>query len=40
VQERTRSQGYDGEVAWNVIDAVARALEIPVIGNGDIHCGM
>ncbi len=39
VHGRTRAQGYGGEADWNVIDAVARAVKIPVIGNGDIHCG-
>lgn len=39
VHGRTRSQGYGGEADWNVIDAVARAVSVPVIGNGDIHCG-
>ena len=39
VHGRTRAQGYSGEANWNVIDAVARAVKIPVIGNGDITCG-
>ena len=39
VHGRTRSQGYGGEADWEVIDAVARAISIPVIGNGDITCG-
>jgi tRNA-dihydrouridine synthase B len=39
VHGRTRSQGYGGEADWNVIDAVARAVTVPVIGNGDITCG-
>ncbi len=39
VHGRTRSQGYGGEADWNVIDAVARAVTIPVIGNGDIANG-
>lgn len=38
VHGRTRSQGYGGEADWQVIDAVARAVAIPVIGNGDITC--
>jgi tRNA-dihydrouridine synthase B len=39
VHGRTRAQGYSGEANWDVIDAVARAVSIPVIGNGDILCG-
>ena len=39
VHGRTRAQGYGGEADWNVIDAVARAVKIPVIGNGDLHGG-
>lgn len=39
VHGRTRAQGYGGEADWEVIDAVARAVAIPVVGNGDISCG-
>ncbi|MEI8036808.1 MAG: tRNA dihydrouridine synthase DusB [Verrucomicrobiota bacterium] len=39
VHGRTRSQGYGGTADWEVIDAVARAVAIPVIGNGDLACG-
>ncbi|MCP5532389.1 MAG: tRNA dihydrouridine synthase DusB [Akkermansiaceae bacterium] len=39
VHGRTRSQGYGGEADWEVIDAVARAVGVPVIGNGDVTCG-
>src|SRR6059058_3871007 len=33
---RTRTQMYSGNARWEEIAAVVRALEIPVIGNGDI----
>ena len=36
---RTRTQMYSGEADWREIGAVARALEIPVVGNGDIRTG-
>ena len=36
VHGRTRSQGYTGEADWQVIDSVARAVRIPVVGNGDV----
>ncbi len=39
VHGRTRAQGYSGEADWETIDAVARAVGVPVIGNGDIATG-
>ena len=39
VHGRTRAQGYGGEADWDVIDAVARAIAVPVIGNGDLSTG-
>jgi tRNA-dihydrouridine synthase B len=36
VHGRTREQGYSGAADWNVIGAVAAAVSIPVIGNGDL----
>ena len=39
VHGRTRSQGYSGEVRLDVIRDVVNAVNIPVIGNGDIRSG-
>lgn len=36
---RTRTQMYSGTAAWNEIAAVVDALDIPVIGNGDVRSG-
>lgn len=36
VHGRTREQAYSGQADWNVISDCARAVSIPVIGNGDI----
>src|SRR5215467_5596703 len=33
---RTRTQMYSGNARWEEIAAVAQALDIPVLGNGDI----
>ncbi len=36
VHGRTKEQGYSGAADWDVIAAVAAAVRIPVIGNGDL----
>jgi tRNA-dihydrouridine synthase B len=36
---RTRTQMYSGAARWEEIAAVVAALEIPVIGNGDVRTG-
>jgi nifR3 family TIM-barrel protein len=36
---RTRTQMFSGDANWDEIAAVVEALEIPVIGNGDVETG-
>lgn len=39
VHGRTREQYYEGDADWLVIADVKRAVNIPVIGNGDVRRG-
>ncbi len=36
IHGRTRSQGYGGRVSYGIIAQVKQALEVPVIGSGDV----
>ena len=36
IHARTRSQGYSGKADWSIIKQVKEAINIPVIGNGDV----
>ena len=39
VHARTREQYYSGKADWSIIKAVKSAINIPVIGNGDVTDG-
>ena len=39
VHARTREQYYSGKAEWSMIASVKRAVDIPVIGNGDVTDG-
>ena len=38
VHGRSAKQLYTGAADWSIIDEVARAVSIPVIGSGDVFC--
>ena len=40
VHGRTREQFYSGKTDWKIIEKVKRAVDIPVIGNGDVTDGV
>jgi tRNA-dihydrouridine synthase B len=37
VHGRTRDQGYSGQADWDAIAEIVAAVDIPVIGNGDVQ---
>jgi tRNA-dihydrouridine synthase B len=40
VHGRVRSQMFSGKACWEGIKSVKDAVKVPVIGNGDIDCGI
>lgn len=39
IHARTTKQGYSGKADWDVIKQIKQAVDIPVIGNGDVWNG-
>jgi len=39
IHPRTKDQRYSGRADWSIIKAVKEAIDVPVIGNGDVRCG-
>jgi nifR3 family TIM-barrel protein len=37
VHGRTRAQGYSGEADWQAIAEIKTAVDVPVLGNGDVR---
>ena len=37
---RTRTDMYGGQARWDEISALVEALDVPVVGNGDVNTGM
>jgi nifR3 family TIM-barrel protein len=38
VHGRTKTQKYTGEADWDAIAEIKQAVNVPVIGNGDVKC--
>jgi tRNA-dihydrouridine synthase B len=38
IHARTRKQGFSGEANWELIAHAKEAVDIPVVGNGDVRC--
>lgn len=36
---RFAKQGFEGEADWRLIEALREAVQVPLVGNGDVKCG-